>query len=68
MLQEQREMPSVREVLNELKAAGKSDKEIAQFTQVNRSTITRIKNGDTHKISIDIYLKMLKLREALYAE
>ena len=61
-------MPSVREILSELKAAGKSDKEIAQFTQVNRSTITRIKNGSTHKISIDIYLKMLKLREALYAE
>lgn len=68
MLQEQREMPSARDILSELKAAGKSDKEIARFTQVNRSTITRIKNGNIHKISIDIYLKMLKLREALYAE
>ena len=60
-----KEMPSAVELIMQLKEEGKSESAIAEFVGVNRSTITRIKHKAIEKIRLDIYLKLLELKEAV---
>lgn len=58
-------LPSAVELILQLKQDGQSERAIADFVGVNRSTITRIKHRTIEKIRLDVYLKLLEMQEAL---
>lgn len=58
-------LPSAVELILQLKQDGQSERAIADFVGVNRSTITRIKHRAIEKIRLDVYLKLLEMQEAV---
>lgn len=60
-----KEMPTAVELIMQLKESGKSESAIAEFVGVNRTTILRIKHRAIKKIRLDVYLKLLELKETV---